>query len=164
MNNNEQNYAEISVSVEQLQNMPESSSAYFVKNGEGEVERAKVVGKIMELVCTMAEGSLTPRQKVILHLCFQERRSQVEIAGILGISPVSVNHHLIGQMKRGKPVGGAIQKMRKIIRKAAMQDGGTDISNSQYFTVLNDMLDESMTRRAMACHIINLFQFAKSNP
>ena len=158
MNNNEQNYSEISICPETMQNMPESSSPYFAQHAEGAAERADAVGEMMVLVRTMAEGSLTPRQKVIFHLCYQEQRTQIEIAEILGISQATVNYHLIGKMKRGKAVGGAMQKIRKSIRKAAAKGGGTDIRHRQLISVLNDMLDQSVTRRAMACNLKNLHQ------
>ena len=84
MNNTEQVYAEILVCPEEMQNRPESSSPWFVQDAEGEAERADAVGEMMSLVRTMAARVLTPRQKVIFRLCYQEQRTQVEIAGMLG--------------------------------------------------------------------------------
>ena len=146
-----------------MQNMPESSSAYFVKNAEYAEWREEAVGEIMNLVWTMANRSLTPRQKSIFHLFFEGRRTQEEIAGMLDISQATVNHHLIGKIKQGKPVGGAIQKIRKSIRKAS-KDGGKDIRHSRLISVLQDMLEQPVTRRTISCHLNNLILLEISHP
>jgi len=156
MNINEQNYAEISVCPQTMQNMPESSSAYFITDAEGDTKRAEVVGEIMEYIWMLADRHLTSRQKAIFHLFFQCRRTQEEIAGMLDISQATVNHHLIGKMKRGKPVGGAIQKIRKSIRKAAAKDAGKHTSNPQLIATLKNMVDHPVTRRSMTSHLHNL--------
>ena len=158
MKDNELNYSEIPVCPETMQNMPESASPWFARNAEGEAARADMVGEIMDLVMAMAAGVLTPRQKVIFRLCYQEQRTQVEIAGILGISQATVNHHLIGKMKRGRATGGAMQKIRKSIRKAAAKGGGTNIRRRQLIFALNDMLVQPVTRRAMAAGLRALRQ------
>jgi len=158
MNNNEQNYSEISFCPDTMQNMPESSSPWFTHNAEREAERADTVGEMMVLVTAMAAVVLTTRQKAIFRLCYQEHRTQVEIAEILGISQATVNHHLIGKMKRGKASGGAMQKIRKSIRKAAAGGGGTNARRRQLISALNDMLGQPMTRRAMASSLSALRQ------
>ena len=156
MQNNEGNHSELPVCPETLENMPESSGPWFARNAEAEAERADTVGEMMELVRTMAARVLTPQQKVIFRLCYQEQRTQVEIARILGISQATVNHHLIGKMKRGKALGGAMQKIRKSIRKAATKGGGTNVRRRQLVFALNDMLGQPVTRRAMASSLRDL--------
>ena len=156
MNNNEQNYAEISVCPQTLQNMPESSSAYYISDEVGTVSREEVVSEMIGLVWALADRCLTARQKVVFHLFYHCRRSQEEIAGMLDISQATVNHHLIGKMKRGRPVGGAIQKIRKGIRKAEAKDAGKDMRHHQLIAVLKNMVDQPMTRRNMASHLQNL--------
>ena len=158
MNNNELSYSEIPVCPETMQNMPESSSPWFARSAGCEAARADAVSEMMVLVTAMAARVLTPRQKVIFRLCYQEQRTQVEIAGILGISQATVNHHLIGKVKRGKASGGAMQKIRKSIRKEAAGDGGTNIRRRQLISALNDMLGQRMTRRAMASGLMALRQ------
>jgi predicted transcriptional regulator len=163
MNYTEQNYAEISVCPKKMQNMPESSSAYFIENAEDTAKRAEAVDEMMELVWTLVERNLTSRQKDIFHLCYQGQHTQQEIAMMLGISQATVNHHLIGKMKRGKPVGGAIQKIRKSIRRA-LKDGGNDSAQNRLFTALNRMLDQHATRRAMTSHFQTLLLIAGRHP
>jgi len=158
MKNNELSYSEIPVCPETMQNMPESSSPWFARNAEAETGRTDTVVEMMVLVSAMAARVLTPRQKVIFRLCYQEQRTQVEIAEILGISQATVNHHLIGKMKRGKASGGAMQKIRKSIGKAAAGGGGTNVRRRQLISALNDMLGQSMTRRAIASSLRTLRQ------
>ncbi len=143
--------------------MPESASAYFEENAEDTAMRAEVVREMMELVWTLAERNLTSRQKDIFHLCYQGQHTQQEIALMLGISQATVNHHLIGKMKRGKPVGGAIQKIRKSIRKA-LKDGGNDSYQNRLIMALNRMLDQPATRRAMTSHFETLLLKAGRQP
>ncbi|MEI6809588.1 MAG: hypothetical protein WCN95_12780 [bacterium] len=154
MNNNAQNYAEISVCPKTMNNMPESSSPWFTGNADGVAKRADTVGEMMVLVRKMAAAVLTHRQKVIFGL-WDKDHTQVEIAGILGISQAAVSCNLMGQMKRGKAVGGAMQKIRKSIRRAAAQGCGTDSRHRQLISVLNRMLDQPATRRVMDCNLKN---------
>jgi len=150
MKYNELNYSEIPVCPETMQNMPESASPWFDRDAAHEAARADAVGEMMVLVRTMAAGVLTPRQRVIFRLWYQEQRTQVEIAAILGISQATVNHHLKGKMKQGKAMGGAMQKIRKSIREAAVGGDGTNTRRRQLISALNNMLGQPMTRRAMA--------------
>ena len=55
MNNNEQNYSEISVCPETMQNMPESLSPWFAQDAEGEAARTDAVGEMMSLVRTVGQ-------------------------------------------------------------------------------------------------------------
>ena len=76
-------------------------------------------------------------------------RPDVQFALLLGISQATVNHHLIGKMKRGKAQGGAMQKIRKGIRKA-MKSGGRNVRRQQVLFALNELLGSPVTRRTMA--------------
>jgi len=149
MQNYDALYSEIPVAPETMQNMPEASGPWFARNAEAEADRADTIGEMMGLVTTLAARVLTPRQKVIFRLCYQEHRTQVEIALILGISQATVNHHLTGKMKRGKAQGGAMQKIRKGIRKA-MKSGGTNVRRQQLLFALNELFGVPVTRRTMA--------------
>jgi predicted transcriptional regulator len=162
MNNNEQTYAEIPFSPDQMQNIPESASPWFVQHSDGKIERDSVVDEIMPLIKAISR-CLTARQKDIMRLHFQEQHTQAEIAKMLGISQATVNHHLIGKMKHGKSVGGAIQKIQKAIRKETMA-GGRNVRRNQLIAAFNDMLDTSSTRRNVAGHFKKLFRLSKRHP
>lgn len=156
MNNNELPYAEIPFPPDQLQNIPESAGLGFVQHSDSEAEREAVAEEMMVLIKAISR-CLTARQKDIMRLHYQEQHTQEEIAEMLGISQATVNHHLIGKMRRGKAVGGAIQKIRKAIRKEATAGGG-NVRHHQLIAVLNDMLDLSLTRRNVACSFKKLFR------
>ena len=160
MKNYEFVYAEITFSPDKMQNFPESASPWFVLHADGDAERETVMDEMMALVKTMTK-CLTSRQKEVMRLHYYEQHTQVEIAKILGISQATVNHHLIGKMKRGKSVGGAIQKMRKSIRKKAEECEDQNVRRNQLITVLNNMLDMTSTRRKTACRLRNLFRLLK---
>lgn len=60
---------------------------------------------------------LTERQReaVLLYFCYA--KTQQEIAEILGISRRVVSQHIFGITRKGRPVGGAVQKLRKVCRE-----------------------------------------------
>ena len=60
---------------------------------------------------------LTERQReaVLLYFCYS--KTQQEIAEILGISRRVVSQHIFGITRKGRPVGGAVQKLRKVCRE-----------------------------------------------
>jgi predicted transcriptional regulator len=155
MQNNKAHYAEILACPEYMQGRSESFNPWFIRDAEADAERADTIGEMMKLVRTMAKRVLTPRQKVIFRLCYQEHRTQVEIALLLGISQATVNHHLIGKMTRGKVQGGAMQKIRKGIRKA-MKSGEKNVRRQQLLAALNDLLGTPVTRRSMASSLRGL--------
>jgi predicted transcriptional regulator len=154
MNNNPPNYAEIPVCPETLQTMPESSSPWHVPNPEREATRAEVVDEMMALVETIVLVALTPRQREIFRLRFQEKHTQAEIAEMLGISQATVNHHLVGKMRGDSCVGGVIQKIRKRIRKEAGRGMTTSSRRTELFLMLNKMLGQSTSRRGLAASLL----------
>lgn len=60
------------------------------------------------------ENELTPRQRDIIRLYFFHEKTQGEIAQIMGISRRVVAQHLFGVYRKGRKVGGAIQRIRKV--------------------------------------------------
>lgn len=164
MNGDTLPYSEIAFSPEQLQNMPESASPWFDKRTEEDGEREAVVDEAAALIWKMADACLTPRQQAVVRLYYGELRTQEEIAAILGISQATVNHHLIGKMKQGKAVGGAMQKIRKAIRREAAKNGGPDIRRRRVVSALGDTLEGSTTRRHTARLFKNLLGLADGQP
>jgi predicted transcriptional regulator len=49
------------------------------------------------------------------------KKTQEEIAVILGISQQVVSKQLFGVMRQGKKVGGAIRKLRKLLEKSGIK-------------------------------------------
>ncbi|MGH9170591.1 MAG: sigma factor-like helix-turn-helix DNA-binding protein [Acidimicrobiales bacterium] len=73
-------------------------------------QRQEVLAGIGELVQT----HLTAKQRRLVELYFYERRTQQEIAVELGISQQVVSRQLFGVLRKGRRVGGAIQRLRTL--------------------------------------------------
>ena len=76
-------------------------------------ERAELVA----LLRLVIETQLTRRQREIVDLYFYQGKTQEEIAALLGVAQQVVSKQLFGVMRKGKRVGGAIRKLRKILGK-----------------------------------------------
>ncbi len=59
--------------------------------------------------------ALTPRQREAVELHFLEGLSQSEIARRLGITQQVVHKRIYGVDRRGKRIGGALQKLRRAL-------------------------------------------------
>ena len=68
----------------------------------------------MEEIKRIIERELTQRQREAATLYFFHRKTQEEVARILGISRRVVGQHLFGIRRNGRRIGGAIKKIRKI--------------------------------------------------
>jgi len=65
----------------------------------------------------MIEAHLTPRQREIITLYYFQGKTQEDIARILELTQSTVSRHLFGTVRKGKKVGGAIQKLQKALVK-----------------------------------------------
>lgn len=59
--------------------------------------------------------SLSERQKNVFILYFDHCKTQKEIGIILNITQPTVSQHLRGKKRNGRKIGGAINKIRKVI-------------------------------------------------
>jgi DNA-directed RNA polymerase specialized sigma24 family protein len=75
-------------------------------------ERAK--NEAVELLGQLISAGLTERQARLVDLYFFEGRTQEEIAAELGVSQQAVSRQLFGVLRKGRRVGGAIQRLRKL--------------------------------------------------
>jgi RNA polymerase sigma factor (sigma-70 family) len=80
------------------------------ERSEGGRARREVLLGLRELVAS----SLTEKQREIVQLYFFEGLTQEGIARRLGISQQVVSRHLFGVVRKGRRIGGAIQRLRKI--------------------------------------------------
>jgi RNA polymerase sigma factor (sigma-70 family) len=64
---------------------------------------------------------LTSRQREVIRLYFFEGLNQREIAQKLGISQQSVSEHLYGKKRKGRALGGALRKLRKVCIKRGVR-------------------------------------------
>jgi DNA-binding CsgD family transcriptional regulator len=80
-------------------------------------QRRELLAALRDLI----ERELTSRQRDCVRLYFLEGRSQQEVAAALGISRRVVSQHLFGIRRKGKRVGGALKRMRKLCRRRGLE-------------------------------------------
>ena len=74
-------------------------------------ERARAMRRELE---TVIAEVLTERQREVVELYYFGRLNQRQIGERLGISQQSVSEHLYGKQRKGKAVGGALRKLKKV--------------------------------------------------
>ena len=80
---------------------------------ERRAKKETVLAQIREII----DEELTAIQRNCVMLYFFEGQTQERIASTLGISRRVVSQHLFGVKRKGKCVGGAINKLRKVCTK-----------------------------------------------
>jgi len=106
-------------------NVPEHLARWYKYNKEQATfrERHELIMEAAEMLRQAMDERLTERQRDTLSMFFFEGYTQVEIAKLLGISQPTVHQHVSGKLRRGRRVGGGIQKLRKTFkRELALKD------------------------------------------
>jgi RNA polymerase sigma factor (sigma-70 family) len=88
---------------------------------ERQGERDGLRADAIAMLAAVIETRLTPRQREIVDLYFYQRKTQAEIAVVLGISQQVVSKQLFGAMRKGRRVGGAIRKLRKLLQESGIE-------------------------------------------
>lgn len=102
---------EVPVDPANLEGFPEDSGGHEAPRSEaGDRSRRDAVTVLGELVRTR----LTARQRRLVELYFFEGRTQQEIAQELRVSQQAVSRQLFGVLRKGRRVGGAVQRLRKL--------------------------------------------------
>lgn len=102
-----------------LDRVPSTSALYY----ETEVDRERrhamqaFYEEVRPSVDSFIENCLTDRQKEVVKLYYYYGKTQEDIAVILQLTQSTVSRHLFGTVRRGKKVGGAIPKLRKLLDK-----------------------------------------------
>lgn len=110
---------EIRLDPADLEQVPNEAGLWY-ESGEEQERRYRWEDEVKRLAFRMVSAvseSLTDRQREAVLLYFYYRKSQQEIAEILGISRRVVSQHLFGITRNGKQVGGAVQKLRRVCRE-----------------------------------------------
>jgi predicted transcriptional regulator len=108
---------ELPTGSEYLENLP-ASRALWYETGEDRERRyafEEFFGAVKPVVSELLESGLTGRQREVVKLYYLYGKTQEDIATILELTQSTVSRHLFGTMRRGKKVGGAIPKLRKLI-------------------------------------------------
>ena len=98
------------VLVADLSAVPESAGLWGSDDEAADSLCERVRGALIE--------ALTPKQREAVELYFFEGLSQCEIAGRLGLSQQVVHKRLFGDVREGKPVGGALRRLRERLEGA----------------------------------------------
>ena len=102
---------ELPVDPASLEGLPDASPfPEAVRSNAVERARREAIAVLGELIRT----GLTQRQRRLVELYYFERRTQAEIARELGVSQQAVSRQLFGVLRRGRRVGGAIQRLRRL--------------------------------------------------
>ncbi len=84
---------------------------------ELQLERRAKKETVLAQIRDIIDEELTAIQRNCVMLYFFEGQTQERIASTLGISRRVVSQHLFGVKRKGKCVGGAINKIRKVCTK-----------------------------------------------
>ena len=108
---------ELATGNEYLENLPASRALWYETSEDRERRHAfqEFFGTVKPVVNELLETGLTGRQKEVVKLYYLYGKTQEDIATILDLTQSTVSRHLFGTMRRGKKVGGAIPKLRKIM-------------------------------------------------
>jgi DNA-binding MarR family transcriptional regulator len=131
---------ELPTGSEYLENLPASRALWH----ETEIDRqrryafAEFFQEVKPVVGQLLDVRLTRRQREVLKLYYFHGKTQEDIATILDLTQSTVSRHLFGTMRRGRKVGGAIPKLRRMIENT--KDGRVD----QAFGTLRGKLAEAV--------------------
>ena len=138
-------------------NVSQSSGLWFDHNRRKQEREAReqVIRQVVPVLMAIISVDLTSRQQQVMSLYFVDQKTQVETAAALGVTQPTVSQHLNGRWRRGKKIGGAMRKIRKMIQvRAIAQDWCPD--GDEVVAVLVALLDSGITRRKAAELIASL--------
>jgi DNA-directed RNA polymerase specialized sigma24 family protein len=155
-------WRDVQFEPEQWANIPESAGLWSGVSPDEATDRrlrtGEEIGLILKAVMLTA---LTPRQQRVLELYYYEAHTQIEIATALGITQQNVSQHLAGKFRGQSRVGGAFNKIRKAIQKAAKRRGLDDTRYRQIIQTLDQLLSKSITHRRAGILLVAL---ARTDP
>lgn len=110
---------EIPTDASSLEGVPAEKALWYETETDRERRYAlqDFFNRVRPVVHDLIDAHLTERQKEILRLYFFGGKTQQDIARMLALSQSTVSRHLFGTMRKGKKVGGALGKLRKVIAK-----------------------------------------------
>jgi DNA-binding transcriptional ArsR family regulator len=108
---------ELPTGSEYLENLPASRGLWYETSEDRERRYAfeEFFGTVKPVVSELLESGLTGRQREVVKLYYLYGKTQEDIATILDLTQSTVSRHLFGTMRRGKKVGGALPKLRRLI-------------------------------------------------
>lgn len=110
---------EISTESVYLENLPASRALWHETSEDQERRHAfrEFFEDVKPTIRDFIDFKLTRRQQEVVKLYYVYGKTQEDIATILDLTQSTVSRHLFGTMRKGKKVGGAIPKLKKIIER-----------------------------------------------
>lgn len=110
---------EVLVEREQLESFTNQDALWheYNRSRPERERRQKRTREIFRQINELIRTELTARQRVVVRPCYFAQLSQEEIAQRLGISQQVVSQHLYGVIRKGKRIGGAVPRLRKLCEK-----------------------------------------------
>jgi len=126
-------------------NIPSEMKRWYDYNYDraSQARRRHLRSQVIPIIMRLMDEKLTVRQHEVLSLRIWEDQTQVQIAERLAISQPTVNQHLTGKRRNGKKIGGAVQKIRKAVRKEAARE---ETDGTRMLAILVGLLDTGKSR------------------
>ena len=118
MNDKKTSFQEVSVKPNILDAVSHESGLWHEAHEseqENDLSKEKLRAEAIRVLGAIMETSLTQKQLEIIELYFYREKTQQEISEILGIRQQVVSRQLFGVVRKGKKIGGAIRKLRKML-------------------------------------------------
>jgi DNA-binding CsgD family transcriptional regulator len=115
---------ELRVDPADLERFPNEAGIWFESGVEREARYRRedhVQDMTPHVMRVIDSDTLTRKQREAVVLYFLHRKTQQEIAQILGVSRRVLSQHLFGITRDGKHVGGAVKKLRKRCTEQGIQ-------------------------------------------
>ena len=130
------------------QNIPEAKQQWYDYNHDARhrAEMTTIHQEIIPVIRRIIRIELTERQREVLTLSFFHGHTQEQIANELNISQPTVSQHLNGKKRNGKVIGGAIRKIRKVLRRNPSLNGLSE-GSPLVLNILNLLLDKDISCR-----------------
>ncbi len=95
---------------------PESRGIWFETEQDRALRKAsrELYKELQTWIFKLMADELSPKQRQVLEL-FLLGKKQGEIAAILGRNQSTISRTLFGIKRKGKPIGGIVRKMQKIV-------------------------------------------------
>ena len=113
---------EVRLDPQDLDQYANEAGLWFETSEEAQarLRRASSVQHLIHPLMELIGQALTEKQRQVLFLYYLHQKTQEEVGQILGISRRVVSQHLFGICRKGKQVGGAVNKIRKLCRQRGL--------------------------------------------
>lgn len=110
---------EVQLDPADLDRFPADAAIWYEDREDARLRRRSQARaeRLLPPVIALLSAALTERQQQAVRLYFLHDKTQEEVAEIMGIDRRVVSQHLFGIRRKGRQVGGAIPRLRRLCRK-----------------------------------------------